>query len=302
MATSLRFIHLVSVPCLVISLLLQPFAVLAQNSSSGASAIAKAYTPTIARCPSNFTLVRFAGAENASLASEETAYTSARRDHVLPAAWHAYLSTVQKASSSANVSLPSYVSSILSGNSSGSGLPTLGIATSGGGYRAALFGAGVLNALDARNASAAHAGTGGLLQAATYLAGLSGGAWLVTSFAQADFLPIPELINGPPGGPSTPNAWGGWNTDIDLIEPENSTTANLAFILGLFAEVSGKHAEGYPLTIADVWARLLARHFVNGTSASNFLDDSSTHGAGVLFSDIANVYVHSRLTTASYYF
>ena len=52
--------------------------------------------------------------------------------------------------------------------------PKIGIAISGGGYRAAQYGAGVLSAFDARNDSAKHAGTGGLLQVSTYLAGLSG--------------------------------------------------------------------------------------------------------------------------------
>jgi lysophospholipase len=53
-------------------------------------------------------------------------------------------------------------------------VPRLAIAFSGGGHRAALFGAGVRNALDIRNDSAKNAGTGGLLQAASYVSGLSG--------------------------------------------------------------------------------------------------------------------------------
>jgi lysophospholipase len=52
--------------------------------------------------------------------------------------------------------------------------PRIGIAVSGGGYRAAQYGAGVLSGLDARNESAKAAGTGGLLQVTTYLSGLSG--------------------------------------------------------------------------------------------------------------------------------
>ena len=52
--------------------------------------------------------------------------------------------------------------------------PRIGIGISGGGYRAAQYGAGVLSALDARNESAKSAGTGGLLQVASYISGLSG--------------------------------------------------------------------------------------------------------------------------------
>ena len=60
----------------------------------------------------------------------------------------------------------------------------IGLAFSGGGYRAMLNGAGQMSALDERttglkggNAS----GLNGLLQASTYVAGLSGGSWLVLS-------------------------------------------------------------------------------------------------------------------------
>lgn len=57
---------------------------------------------------------------------------------------------------------------------------TIGIAISGGGYRAMLTGAGVLSAFDDRTpGSQLH--MGGLLQATTYMAGISGGLWIVMS-------------------------------------------------------------------------------------------------------------------------
>lgn len=48
-----------------------------------------------------------------------------------------------------------------------------GIATSGGGLRASLYGAGTIAALDSRN----ETNIGGLLQLAEYSSGLSGGSW-----------------------------------------------------------------------------------------------------------------------------
>ncbi|KZT29606.1 hypothetical protein NEOLEDRAFT_1056062, partial [Neolentinus lepideus HHB14362 ss-1] len=72
------------------------------------------------------------------------------------------------------------------------------IATSGGGYRATMFGPGVLNAFDGRNKSAAAMGTGGLLQATSHMAGRSGGLLPVHSLAQANFPTIHGLIIGPP--------------------------------------------------------------------------------------------------------
>ena len=165
--------------------------------------------------------------------------------------------------------------------------PRLGIATSGGGYRAATFGAGVLNALDGRNASAVAAGTGGLLQAATYLAGLSGGSWLVTSLAQANFPTIPDLVFGT--GTSDATEFGGWNAEFGLIEPSNDTTVDTAYVLEVIEEVEGKHAEGFPVTMSDIWARTLSRHFANGTNAANFYDTTITHGAGITFSSLPNL-------------
>lgn len=243
----------------------------------------QAYTPVVARCPTGFNLVRMAGIPgNQTLSSSEASYIQNRKTDVLPKAWKKYLSNVL----STNPSLPGYVSSILSGASSE--VPTLGIATSGGGYRAAIFGAGVLNALDARNSSSDAAGTGGLLQAATYLSGLSGGSWFITSLAQANFPTIQELIFGPAIPTVSNNSWGGWNADYDLATPSMNPAIDGEYYTDLADELRGKYDAGFVVTFADYWTRSLARHFANGTFSSNFYDESYTHGAGVLWSAVAN--------------
>ncbi|OAX38862.1 hypothetical protein K503DRAFT_717526 [Rhizopogon vinicolor AM-OR11-026] len=251
--------------------------VTAQNVSS------QAYTPVAAPCPAGFNLVRMAGAPGSqSLSTSEASYVSTRKTNVLPQAWKTYLSNVL----STNASLPAYVATILSGNSSE--IPTLGIATSGGGYRAAIFGAGVLNALDGRNSSSASAGIGGLLQSATYLSGLSGGSWLLTSLAQANFPTIQELAFGPATPTVSNNSWGGWNTDYDIATPSDNPATDMEYYTNLVEELRGKYNAGYVVTFADFWARALARHFTNGTFPSNFFDESYTHGAGILWSGVAN--------------
>lgn len=243
-----------------------------------------AYTPSRATCPADFQLVRSAGTTNQSLGPDESNYISTRKSQVQPSSWSAYLQNVQ----ATNLTLPDYVTSTLgNGSNNGMGLPNLGIATSGGGYRAAMFGAAVLNSLDGRNSTSKNIGTGGLLQAATYLAGLSGGSWLVTSFAQADCPSFQELVFGPSGPNNSSTGYGGWNSQFDLTLPGSNATENLLFITTAVSETAGKHAAGFPVTIADPWARLLARHFVNGTNPTNFFDVSA-HGAGITFSGIAN--------------
>lgn len=76
--------------------------------------------------------------------------------------------------------------------------PTVGLAVSGGGFRASLVGAGIFNAFDGRNKTAVKAGTGGILQLASYMTGLSGGAWFVSSLAINSFPTLHDLILGSP--------------------------------------------------------------------------------------------------------
>ena len=62
-------------------------------------------------------------------------------------------------------------------------LPGVALTTSGGGYRALLTGAGVVQALDSHDS---NVGTAGLYQALRYHAGLSGGSWMLASLAAND--------------------------------------------------------------------------------------------------------------------
>ncbi|KAI0934939.1 hypothetical protein AcV5_006621 [Taiwanofungus camphoratus] len=250
------------------------------------SAAAVAYAPTLASCPPGTSLVREAGATNQTLSAAESAYVSARQSDVLPAAWRAYLASVLS-STHGLLDLPPYVFDILSGARGAGAYPTFGIATSGGGYRAAIFGAGVLNALDGRNATSVRAGTGGLLQAATYLAGLSGGGWLVTSLSQADFPTLRDLIFRP--ADACVDEFGGWLAQINLLEPSANSSITEEYYVELVEELVGKAKAGYPVTITDVWARAISRHFVNGTNAADSFNSNLTHGAGLTFSSISNV-------------
>ncbi|KAF8555547.1 hypothetical protein OG21DRAFT_1507556 [Imleria badia] len=245
------------------------------------SVASQGHTPLAGSCPEGFSLVRMAGSPgNQSLSTSEAAYVQARRSQVIPQAWKTYLANVE----ATNVALPSYVSDILSGSSSE--MPNFGIATSGGGYRAAIFGAGVLNALDGRNASSNNAGSGGLLQAATYMVGLSGGSWLLTSLAQANFPTIQELIFGYPNPTVANNSWGGWNANFSLYAPSDNPITDTEYLNDLVKELQGKYHAGFIVTFADYWSRSLARHFLNGTFPSNFYDEPYSHGAGILWSSV----------------
>ncbi|KAK7690804.1 hypothetical protein QCA50_005904 [Cerrena zonata] len=253
---------------------------------------ALAYAPVYTPCPAGTNLVRAAsqsynGKNVQSLGSLESAYVSKRETTVLPGAWSSYFDTVSSYARSHNLSsgIPTYLSQILTSRDY-KAHPRLGLASSGGGYRAAIFGAGVLDALDGRNATSVNAGLGGLLQSATYLTGLSGGSWLVLSLAQAGFPQLPDLIFGALNS-------SGWNAQFDIIQAGGTDAALTAqFISTLVQEIAPKLLTGFPVTFTDVWSRALARHFVsgtNGSSPSTFFDTNSTHGAGVTLSSLTGL-------------
>jgi lysophospholipase len=121
------------------------------------------YAPLVNQpCPNVTTdpLLRVFTPKNQSLHPREEDYVNTRLTTVIPNEWKNWLGD----GSAIGYNLSTFNNSF----------PKIGIAISGGGYRAAQYGAGVLSALDARNESAKAAGTGGLLQVTSYLSGLSG--------------------------------------------------------------------------------------------------------------------------------
>jgi len=131
--------------------------------SSATVVAVSSYAPiTNVQCPST-PLLRSVSPANQSLNPQEVDYVGARAS-TLPSAWKSWIKD------------PSAIGYDLTalGGADGSRFPKVGIAVSGGGFRAAQYGAGVISALDARNDSAVSAGTGGLLQVTSYMSGLSG--------------------------------------------------------------------------------------------------------------------------------
>jgi len=128
------------------------------------------YAPIIGTCPSK-ALVRPAS----GISSSESTYITNRK-------------------AVASTALKNWLASTGAGfSTSTKSYPTLGMTTSGGGYRALLCGAGVHQAFDARDSAVS---TSGLYQAMTYEAGLSGGAWLLSSISANNWPTISSLKTG----------------------------------------------------------------------------------------------------------
>lgn len=145
--------------------------------------------------------------------------------------------------------------------------PTIGITFSGGGYRAQLSGAGQYAALDSRTNVVNGKGLGGILQSASYISGLSGGAWLVGSLVSNNLISIDELINQ--------NTL--WQLQNSLIANRDSIHSNWDYWTLINDEVKGKREAGFDVSVTDVWARALSYQL---------LTNSNYAGAEYTFSDV----------------
>jgi lysophospholipase len=212
------------------------------NSPSGG------YAPAQVTCPENRPTIR----EATSLSENETAWLSVRRSETLPA-----LTTWLSRMNISGFDAASYINGIKSNVSS---LPNIGIAVSGGGYRALQNGAGFLAAADNRTDNSTNLGQiGGLLQATTYLAALSGGGWLIGSMYANNFSSVQALRD----------SQRVWNFQDSIFEGPNDDHIQILSTADYYStvlnEVGGKRDAGFNTSITDYWGRFLSYQLVNAT-------------------------------------
>jgi lysophospholipase len=210
------------------------------------------YAPAIVSCPASRPTVRRAD----GLSSNETAWLALRR----PATVDSMVDFLNRANIS-GFDAESYIRDAAANNISA--LPNVAIAMSGGGYRALMNGAGFLKAADSRVAGTTDAnGIGGLLQAATYLSGLSGGGWLVGSLFANNFSTVETLQTGSTGSAI-------WKFDSSIFSgPESSgiSIVNTAeYWVDVAHQVDEKDDAGFDVSITDYWGRALSYQLINAT-------------------------------------
>jgi lysophospholipase len=142
-------------------------------------------------------------------------------------------------------------------------MPTIELTGSGGGYRALLTGAGVIQALDGRDSSVS---TSGLYQALTYHSALSGGSWLLFSIMANDFATISTLVEI--WKPAFVNG---------LFNPEGDNSA--AAYAEINQDISDKTAAGFQGLVADAWSRLLSLQLLPGSNLG--VSNTLSHIAGL---------------------
>ncbi|KAK3397849.1 lysophospholipase [Sordaria brevicollis] len=136
-------------------------------------------------------------------------------------------------------------------------LPNVAIAVSGGGYRALMNGAGFIAAADSRIKDTTGAGgIGGLLQSSTYLAGLSGGGWLVGSLFSNNFSSIETLL-------SENKVWDFENSIFKGPKEAGLSTVNrIQYWSEVAKEVAKKKDAGFETSITDYWGRALSYQLI----------------------------------------
>ncbi|KAH9455052.1 hypothetical protein Pst134EA_022528 [Puccinia striiformis f. sp. tritici] len=217
------------------------------------------YEPIKVQCPHNFT-VRVAGSDSDFLGDKESDYISTKTLKSVKL-WEDYLRVINLT----DFDIRNFTSITKDGQSirAGEDLPNIGIAMSGGGIRALIGGAGILDALDNRNPDAVGAGTGGILQLTNYITGLSGGSWLIGSWATSNF-PTFTSLNQTLWRLTESSSYTGWNSVKRYPKA--------------IQQAKRKHKSGFPISLVDVESYILSRHLINDTH----------HGSKVLFSSIRN--------------
>lgn len=211
------------------------------------------YTPGTVDCPSTRPSIRVAN----GLSTQEEEWLSKRRNNTIdPMAQ--FLGRM-------NISGFDAGAYINNNRNNATALPNIAIAFSGGGYRAMTNGAGGLAAFDSRTPNSTNTGQlGGLLQSATYIAGLSGGGWLVGSIYTNNFTSVQAIVDENDGG----DLWQLQNSILTGPKQGGIHILNTAdYYSNLLDTVRQKsEAFNFNTSLTDYWGRALAFQLVNATS------------------------------------
>lgn len=201
------------------------------------------YAPANVSCDEDIKLVR-----QASGISESESDWLEKRDAYTREALRSFLDRA-----TSNFSNTSLISQLFSDDSD---IPRVGVACSGGGYRAMLSGAGMLAAMDNRTDGANEHGLGGLLQGTTYLAGLSGGNWLVGSLAWNNWTSVQSIVNNMTEDDSI------WDISNSIINPGGFMIVTTIKRWDHISDaVEDKQDAGFNVSLTDVWGRALSYNF-----------------------------------------
>lgn len=150
----------------------------------------------------------------------------------------------------------------------------IGVTLSGGSYKAALVDAGEIAALDDRVKEANEFGLGGVLQATSYISGLSGGSWVLGSLAMQDWPSIEEVIHTNPHDTwnltATRQTVNGTGVELGIYPVLSNNTEKFSQHLnnwvyddvGIGYDIEQKQQAGFPTNLIDAYGRSVAYQFL----------------------------------------
>ncbi|KAF2453728.1 lysophospholipase [Lineolata rhizophorae] len=213
------------------------------------------YTPASVSCPSTRPSIRSA----LELSAEERAWLETRRNNTIDP-MREFLTRMNIT----DFDVGGFFDDV--GTDNATALPNVGIAVSGGGYRALMNGAGALAAFDARSGNSTGGGQlGGLLQSATYLSGLSGGGWLVGSMYVNNFTSVADILNTTPE--QSGSLWQFQNSIFKGPDKGGFQVLDTAeYYTTIQRQVDGKATAGFNTSLTDYWGRALSFQLVNASA------------------------------------
>lgn len=150
-------------------------------------------------------------------------------------------------------------------------IPRIALSFSGGGYRAMLCAAGEISGLDNRTSGAEDHGLL-ILDSASYISGLSGGSWFVSSLVYNNWTSVQDIIdqNG------QDNAI--WDLEHNIIAPHGlNIIKNAEYWDDLKTDIDLKKDAGFETSLTDPWGRGLSHQFFPGLA---------DYGAAMTFSGL----------------
>ncbi|GMG56555.1 unnamed protein product [Ambrosiozyma monospora] len=150
-------------------------------------------------------------------------------------------------------------------------IPRIGISFSGGGYRAMLTAAGELSGLDNRTEGCSEHGLP-ILQAASYIAGLSGGSWFLSTLVFNNWTSVQDIVNQN----GQDNAI--WDLEHSILTPGGINILKTAsYWEDISDDIEAKKKAGFDISLTDPWGRALSHQF---------FPNSSDYGASMTFTSL----------------
>lgn len=150
----------------------------------------------------------------------------------------------------------SFIDDIISNSSAR--IPRIALSFSGGGYRALLCAAGQISGLDNRTVGTSDHGLP-ILDSVSYISGLSGGSWFLSSLVFNNWTSVQEIIDQNGQDDAI------WNFEHKMIDPYGiNIVKDAEYWDNIKDDVDIKRDAGFNVSMTDPWGRGLSHQFFPG--------------------------------------